>query len=418
MTRIPTILFLFLCIGTASAQRPTAGLVGWYPFNGNALDGSGQSNDGTVNGATLTTDRFGTASSAYSFNGSSNDIVASMKNFPTGNSARTISTWFYTNSLPSTNYSAVITGYGSTTLACNSIYGSLLWSMTSSAKNVGSWKSCLGSSPDLKATYNYSLSNWYHLVVVYDGAGNEKIYINDSLLSSSSVGALSTQNGNFYIGSAFSLNSWFSGKLDDIAIYSRALSACEVHRLYDTLPFTTQPASISVAAASNAKFVAHTASILAAYQWQVNNGTGYTNLSNAGPYTGVNTDTLKISSVSTGMNNYLYRCILSYTGRSCADTSVAATLSVIPTGIGAAHQETAQIYPNPFDNEIIISWNNGAAQYVDLQIADVTGRIVRSGTMVGSGDVHIPTDDLLPGFYVLNIFKEGHLVITQKVIKQ
>ena len=44
------------------------GLVAYYDFRGDANDIiSGY--DGTVNGATLTTDRFGTANNAYNFNG-------------------------------------------------------------------------------------------------------------------------------------------------------------------------------------------------------------------------------------------------------------------------------------------------------------------------------------------------------------
>jgi hypothetical protein len=53
---------------------PANGLVGWWPFNGNANDESGNGNNGTVNGATLTTDRFGNANSAYDFDGVSNYI--------------------------------------------------------------------------------------------------------------------------------------------------------------------------------------------------------------------------------------------------------------------------------------------------------------------------------------------------------
>jgi hypothetical protein len=45
------------------------GLVAHYPFNGNANDESGNGNNGTVNGATLTTDRFGNMNKAYSFDG-------------------------------------------------------------------------------------------------------------------------------------------------------------------------------------------------------------------------------------------------------------------------------------------------------------------------------------------------------------
>ena len=43
------------------------GLIAWYPFDGNASDMSGNGNHGTVNGATLTTNRHGQANMAYSF---------------------------------------------------------------------------------------------------------------------------------------------------------------------------------------------------------------------------------------------------------------------------------------------------------------------------------------------------------------
>ena len=53
---------------------PTNGLVGYWPFNGNANDQSGNGNNGTVNGATLTADRNGNSNNAYYFNGTSNYI--------------------------------------------------------------------------------------------------------------------------------------------------------------------------------------------------------------------------------------------------------------------------------------------------------------------------------------------------------
>jgi hypothetical protein len=64
---------LAFCMTTAFSQipsyLPTNGLVAWYPFNGNANDESGNGNNGTVNGATLTTDRFGNVGKAYGFDG-------------------------------------------------------------------------------------------------------------------------------------------------------------------------------------------------------------------------------------------------------------------------------------------------------------------------------------------------------------
>jgi hypothetical protein len=72
MKKLFTLTFLSI-FGLTFAQVPsyvpTNGLVGWWPFNGNANDESGNGNNGTVNGATLTTDRNGVANSAYSFDG-------------------------------------------------------------------------------------------------------------------------------------------------------------------------------------------------------------------------------------------------------------------------------------------------------------------------------------------------------------
>jgi len=41
------------------------GLVAYYPFNGNADDASGNGNNGTINGAVLTDDRFGNPNSQW-----------------------------------------------------------------------------------------------------------------------------------------------------------------------------------------------------------------------------------------------------------------------------------------------------------------------------------------------------------------
>ena len=77
-TQIYFIAVIFLSISVYTfAQNPscvpTSGLVGWWPFNGNANDESGNGNNGTVYGATLTTDRFGNGNQAYSFDAAQNN---------------------------------------------------------------------------------------------------------------------------------------------------------------------------------------------------------------------------------------------------------------------------------------------------------------------------------------------------------
>ena len=58
-------------------ERPSfdIGLVAYYPFNGNANDESGNDHNGTVQGATLSTDRHGVNSRAYDFDGTDDQIT-------------------------------------------------------------------------------------------------------------------------------------------------------------------------------------------------------------------------------------------------------------------------------------------------------------------------------------------------------
>ncbi|MEN9333736.1 MAG: hypothetical protein RLY35_916, partial [Bacteroidota bacterium] len=84
MKNLNFFVFLFIAlIGTSvtaqnlPAYLPANGLVAWYPFNGNANDESGNGNNGTVNGATLTMDRNGNASGAYGFSQIINSIQTS-----------------------------------------------------------------------------------------------------------------------------------------------------------------------------------------------------------------------------------------------------------------------------------------------------------------------------------------------------
>ena len=71
---------------------PKDGLVGFWPFNGNANDESGNGNHGTVNGATLTNDRNGVSNSAYNFDGL-DDFISTNYSGILGSSSRSVSFW-------------------------------------------------------------------------------------------------------------------------------------------------------------------------------------------------------------------------------------------------------------------------------------------------------------------------------------
>ena len=74
--RVVLVAFLvgLMATGRVALADLNNGLVAYYPFDGNANDESGNGNDGTVNGATLTEDRFGNAESAYNFDGNNANI--------------------------------------------------------------------------------------------------------------------------------------------------------------------------------------------------------------------------------------------------------------------------------------------------------------------------------------------------------
>ena len=98
-----TIVFVNILFSqNVPSHVPTNGLVGYWPFNGNANDESGNANNGTVNGAVLTTDKSGKNNSAYSFSPSASSNI----NIPNSsslqfNGAISISVWFNSTNLPS-----------------------------------------------------------------------------------------------------------------------------------------------------------------------------------------------------------------------------------------------------------------------------------------------------------------------------
>ncbi|MDJ1500349.1 hypothetical protein [Xanthocytophaga agilis] len=121
------VLVLYLLYFPGWSQNLQQGLVACYPFEGNANDFSGNSNNGYVNGATLTTGRHGEPNSAYLFNGKGNYIElysARLKN-----PSYSYSLWVKPVKLPSTGEASIIFSMGSTggdqNLSINNSYANM-----------------------------------------------------------------------------------------------------------------------------------------------------------------------------------------------------------------------------------------------------------------------------------------------------
>jgi hypothetical protein len=228
--------------GVAGSGEPTSGLVAYYPFNGDARDESGNGNDGTVYGATPATDRFGHASSAYSFDGTSDYIDCGNKPSLNIVAALTISAWVYTDQTDDNSDHAIV---AKTNLDVPEVQYHLMYHYF-----TGTWRERVyDTNGEIGLTYydpstgfvdNLSdtkipLGRWVHIAGTYDGA-KTKIFV-DSVLDKEYDAAIPQLNSNsvsMSIGghSAGSIREYLKGSLDDLRIYNRALSPEEIDSLY------------------------------------------------------------------------------------------------------------------------------------------------------------------------------------------
>jgi hypothetical protein len=220
------LLLITICISSVSFGQvpnyvPTNGLFGWWGFNGNANDESGNANNGTVNGATLTTDRFGNAGSAYDFDGVDDDISVARSNL----NSFSVSSWVKLNSAAC--FSSIIDAYEKS------------WEFLTDCNNgsnlsVAVWTGI--SSPQYiiySSGFNLQSQLWAHVVCTYE-MNQMSIYANGNLINSFNTINIPISNGTYYFGRSRSgSDSFIDGSLDDIGIWNRALTQCEIQDLYN-----------------------------------------------------------------------------------------------------------------------------------------------------------------------------------------
>jgi len=231
---------------------PTDGLVGWWPFNGNANDESGNSNNGTVNGATLTIDRFGNSNRAYNFNGISNYINTTSSVIPT-NGDYSINIWLFCPSNSGLNTEALSQG------------GTLINSTYIGYLANGNIRIGGGSNWTWDNITSFPFNAW-HMFTVIKKSPYSFLYIDNIKIDSSNTYTNPVSSGSTIFGRQQNNlnNEWWNGKIDDIGIWNRALTPSEITALYTGVPTnnnnsgntatTTVPAAISYqAVARNAQ---------------------------------------------------------------------------------------------------------------------------------------------------------------------
>jgi len=152
-------------------------LVGWWPFNGNANDESGNGNNGTVNGATLATDRFGNVNQAYGFD-VNQKIGAIITNFP----VYSVSIWAKINTW---NLGiGTFDGGALVSHKTNGAYGNG-WGLEHTGinnQNQWSWLEYNGNNYVQHCIGTPQLNTWFHVVLTSDSQGTRNLYINGLVL--------------------------------------------------------------------------------------------------------------------------------------------------------------------------------------------------------------------------------------------
>jgi Concanavalin A-like lectin/glucanases superfamily/Secretion system C-terminal sorting domain len=248
---------------------PVAGLQCYYPFNGNGNDAGSLNNHLTNNGAVLTTDRFGNTDAAYNFNGSTQYLIRNTPSFTFNPSSTfTVSLWHNRNT------SSVV---GIPIMHASNAAGNFIWIFQTGATNMQ-----FGTNKQQAAwiwAQSTSTTNaWTHIVLVYN-AGAMTLYKDNVAVATATfthTGVTSTTLP-LYVGRGIG-GSYFNGKIDDIGIWNRCLSACEVNDLYTASNSLTTVSAGPDLYACNGGSVTLTGTGASTYLWapNVNNGSTFT----------------------------------------------------------------------------------------------------------------------------------------------
>src|SRR2546423_274824 len=232
-------LFAFFLMNPSPAGAQTPGLVAAYAFNEGSgttvADTSGNNNNGTITAATWTTaGKFG---NALAFNGTSARVTvpnAASLQLTTG---MTLEAWvFPTGSL--TSWRSVVD---------KTVDGYYLMASTDQSNRPGVGGTWTGGNQNVAAPTVLTINTWTHLAATFDGA-TVRLFVNGvQVASQAQTTPLATTPGTLQMG-ANSYGEFFAGRIDEVRIYNRALSATEIQTDMNTsiapsAPDTTAPSA-------------------------------------------------------------------------------------------------------------------------------------------------------------------------------
>lgn len=402
MRLLYTLALVALSIAT-SAQVPnyvpTTGLLGWWPFSGNANDESGNGNNGTVNGAVLTTDRNGTANSAYNFNGLDQNIDGNIASL-TALSSSTLTAWVrFTGNAGGQPYDSYfqLGAYGSHTFSYGYEYGS-------QAFNLYSFCTFLPTVPP------GNLNDAWHFVAIVDSESETHLYVDGNLLASGSGGA----SGSCFQGSSYfqigggSDNQWVTGDVDDVGLWNIALTQQQVQNLFQASSAPCLSTTVVSMSGLNSSYM--TSDPAATLIGTPPDGIFI------GP--GISESTFTPSVAGPGTHTIIYTYV---DENGCVNSNGLCTSVSLGIGIGDVDNMPLQgvrVFPNPADGLFNIELE--LQGLVSLVVFDSRGRQVINQTFMANGSKTLRVLDLsheAAGAYTLHV-STAHGSVSQTLIRE
>jgi len=442
-TRNLLLIAISIAAVSATAQVPNYvpanGLIGWWPFNGNANDESGNGNNGTVNGTVpLVSDRNGIINTAYSFNGVPGNYI-NISNlcsqFTTGSIS--ISIWASTNQAGTHSIFQQNTASDANRVLAHIDFnsnGHTYWDYG----NIWAGGRLNCNTPPT------TFGNWSHYVFVADEVTNNLSIYKDGILVCSNTSAnpsFTAETVDFGFGSVATSSYCYNGTLDDIGIWNRALTACEIQDLY-----SSQLYSGSGINAGNDLTVCQGDSVTLSgsggsnYNWSggiIDNSTFTPTNSEDFILTGISangctgTDTVSLtvnqnSSVtlnesgldSVNVNGIWYDQNGQYTqvipNAAGCDSTITINVSLSFTGVSELSDQNFSIFPNPATSIIHVK-ADAELLGMSYSIYDNRGKVVLRGK-INAENTSIELGNLSGGIYMLSIGE--NMKHTFKVIKE
>ena len=222
------ILAFGLTAGIANAADLTAGLVAFWPMNGNAVDVTGNGHDGTLNGAQFAEDA--ERGTVLSVNGSNAfvevDHADDIAFTDVANATMSLALWAKPTVAPNPGWHTI--AVKNRDVHYDNAFG--VW------QNGSNYHFRFGNRTF--DANNHATGEWKLLVLTYDGPTTTmKGYVNKQLINTIAQNPGSIGESTLMIGAArnhegaHSPFEFFAGLIDDVAIYNRVLDQAEIDTL-------------------------------------------------------------------------------------------------------------------------------------------------------------------------------------------